>query len=111
MCHFLEIDNLRESLWNLFPRFEKKMLNFLQLISSTQSAIKLQIGFGKKYVDCRILVERPEFSNFVHQYGTKIKALRINCCAANFEKFYNDNLANLENLAYLRLANVHDKVL
>ena len=86
------------------------MFDFLQLISSTQMAIILQIGVGNEYVDCKRLVKKPEFSKFMHQFGPKIRIMRIKCCAVDFEKFYNDNMANLENLSYLVVMCLKDKV-
>ena len=86
------------------------MFDFLKLIYSTQMAIKLRIGVGKEPENCDRFITKPEFSKFIRLFGQKIMALRINCYAVNFEKFYNDNAATLDNLLYLSIKNVDDKV-
>ena len=100
----------REFSSEISPDYEDKMFHFLQIISSTQLAIKLQIGVCSEYKSNR-LIEKSDFSKFLQQFSHKIKALRIDCFVANFEKFYNEYEAIMENLLSLSTEFVRDKVI
>ena len=85
------------------------MLNFLKLISPTQSAIKLSIG--KRRLNCTGLVAKPEFAEFMQMFSHKIRWMYVNCANLDFEKFYVDDASViLLNLSLVQIQHVGDKV-